>query len=43
MENGALKGLKIIDLSRVIAGPHCTMFWAIWAADIIKIEKKVQL
>ena len=40
MENGALKGLKIIDLSRVIAGPHCTMILGDLGADIIKIEKK---
>ena len=36
---GALDGLKIIDLTRVLAGPFCTMLLGDMGADIIKIEQ----
>jgi crotonobetainyl-CoA:carnitine CoA-transferase CaiB-like acyl-CoA transferase len=34
----ALEGLKIIDLTRMLAGPFCTMLMADQGADIIKVE-----
>ncbi len=41
INTGPLKGLKILDMSRILAGPYATQLLGDMGADVIKVERPV--
>ncbi len=38
MSEGALEGLKVVELGQMVSAPYCAKLFADFGADVIKVE-----